>query len=318
MKVVITGAAGFVGSHLTKECVRQGYDVIGIDNLATGRLENIKKERFFRLPGKFEFKHLDINHIDMYRYLDGADTVFHLAALPRVQFSIDYPLEANKANITGTLSVLEAARIAKVKRVIFSSSSSVYGGAKIFPTAENAEMPMPRSPYALAKLAGEHYCRIYSELHGVDTVSLRYFNLFGENQIPGGPYSTVICAFMDRKFNGGECQINGDGSVSRDFCYVGNVVDANLLAAKSKKIFNGDVFNIACGETYTINNIYEKICDLSGTFLPKRHGPPRKGDPKKSHADITKAQKILGYNPNVKFAEGLEKTYKWWKNGCKN
>jgi len=316
MKVVITGSAGFVGSHLSKECVKQGHDVLGIDNLATGRIENVKKERFAGLPGKFEFCHYDINMIDLYRKFDGAEVVFHLAALPRVQFSIDYPMEANKANITGTLNVLEAARFAKVKRVVFSSSSSVFGGAKIFPTPESDTL-LPKSPYAVAKLTGEHYCRVYSELHGLDTVSLRYFNLYGENQLPGGPYSTVICAFMDKCFKGGICQINGNGLVSRDFCYVGNVVEANLLAANSRQNFNGDVFNIACGESYTINDIYEKICNMSGKLLPKLHGPARMGDPLKSLADISKAQKILGYNPNIKLVEGLEKCYKWWKEGCK-
>lgn len=316
MKYIVTGSNGFIGSNITKELVRRGHSVIGIDNLSTGIRENGCPTRFLNLPGTFRFVEKDINSEDLYKDFEGSDFVLHLAALARVKFSIDHPVKANYANIDGTLNVLEAARVAGIKKVVFSSSSSVYGGVAEFPTNEDAPLS-PKSPYALHKACGEGYCKLYSDLHGLDTVCLRYFNVTGVGQRTGGAYSTVIPAFMDKAVNGGTCVINGDGSVARDFCPVENVVSANILAAEHSNKLNGECFNIACGHYHTINQVYEKICELSGKKIPVIYGPPRQGDPQKSHADISKAYRILGYESLVGFEESMKTTFEWWNNGCK-
>ena len=315
MRVLISGCAGFIGTHLTKELLSQGYDVIGVDNLSTGRMENVLSCRAVG-PGRFSFYEYEINQPDLYQLCLGTSIVYHLAALARVSFSIDHPIEANFANIAGTLNVLEAARKAGVSRVVFSSSSSVYGGVASFPTNEDSSLS-PKSPYALQKATGETYCRLYSELHGLDTVCLRYYNVCGPGQHTGGAYSTVIPAFMSAASSGGTCVVNGDGSVLRDFTPVENVVQANLLAAQHHSHLNGEAFNVALGETYSIKDVYTKICTLAGFTVPVQYGPPRKGDPAKSHADITKAQQVLGYKPTVSFDQALENTWQWWSNGCK-
>ena len=314
--MIVLGAAGFIGSNITYELVKQGYDVVGIDNMATGFYGNVKNSRFDGLKGDFEFIRKDINIIDLYTEFKDGDIVFLLAALPRVQYSIDFPLETNKNNITGLLNVLESARLAHVKKVIFSSSSSVYGGVAEFPTKETAHLS-PKSPYAVHKAAGEYYCRVYGEIHGLDTVCLRYFNVFGVNQRAGSAYATVIPAFLEAAVNNGVCRIDGEGKAERDFCYVDNVVQANILAAKHESFLGGECFNIACGECYSVMDTYDEVCKLSGKQLNRVDAPRRQGDPLKSLADISKAQNILGYNPTVKFSEGMAKTYKWWETGCK-
>jgi len=316
MKVAITGSAGFIGSNLVEACLRKGWDVIGIDNLSNGIDSMADPLRVMELPGHYMFVQRDINsHTDFAKAIEGCDVVFHLAALPRVSFSIDEPLAADFANIHGTLSVLEASRNAGVKRVVFSCSSSVYGGVSTFPTPETAP-PSPKSPYALHKQAGAEYCRLYSELHGLDTVSLLYFNVFGQYQRADSAYATVIPAFFEAGMNGGSCRIDGDGTQSRDFCHVDNVVQANILAATSDKTFLGDRFNIACGEHYSVNDVYDSIGGHLKIPLKKNHVAPRLGDPKKSHADISKAVEVLGYKPVVKFKEGMEMTSRWWLSGC--
>jgi nucleoside-diphosphate-sugar epimerase len=315
MRVAITGCAGFLGVHLTRHCIESGFDVVGIDNLSTGRNSNVLLCRSCS-PGKFEFHECDINEPRLGSLLSGVDLVMHLAALPRVSFSIDHPIEANHANIDGTLAVLEASRVSGVRRVVFSSSSSVYGGVAEFPTKETAH-PHPKSPYALAKLTGEHYMRLYSELHGLDTVSLRYFNLCGPFQHSNSAYSTVIPAFFEAAIKGGSCRIDGDGNQSRDFCPVENVVQANILAALHPMPLNGQVFNVACGETHTVNEVYDRICELSGKLLTRIDAPERKGDPRKSLADVSKAQSVLGYKVEVGFDESLKRTWDWWAGGCK-
>jgi nucleoside-diphosphate-sugar epimerase len=315
MKVVITGSAGFIASNLTRKLLEQGYDVVGIDDLSTGFRSNLSALRTIG-PGRFRFVERDINEPDLERDFDGAEVCFHLAALPRVSFSIDHPLAANEANVTGTLNVLEAARKAGVRRLVFSSSSSIYGGVAEFPTPETAK-PSPKSPYALHKLTGEHYMRLYSDLHGLDTACLRYFNVMGQGQRTGGAYSTVIPAFFEAAIKGGSCRIDGDGNQSRDFCPVENVVQANILAALHLTPLNGQVFNVACGEAHTVNEVYGRICELSGKLLTRVDAPERKGDPRKSLADISKAQNILGYKAEVGFDESLKRTWDWWAGGCK-
>ncbi len=318
MKVAITGSAGFIGSNLVDRCLELGWNVVGLDNFATSSRE-MATNRMPNSKGKYTFVEGDINNLPLLcSVFKGCEVVFHLAALPRVSFSIDHPLEADHANTHGTLSVLEAARIAKVKRVVFSCSSSVYGGVAQFPTPETA-LASPKSPYALHKQTGAEYCRLYSELHGLETVSLLYFNVFGPYQRANSAYATVIPAFFDAAMNNKPCRIDGSGLQSRDFCYVDNVVQANVLGAtyEGGKLL-GDRFNVACGESYTVNEVFETIQELLGKKLEAAHAPPRLGDPLKSLADISKAQKVLGYEPKVKFSQGMELTAAWWLKGCPN
>lgn len=316
MKVAITGSAGFIGSNLVEACLRKGWEVIGIDNLSTGFDEMADPIRVMELPGAYSFIKLDINDTHkLHRTFLGCNTVFHLAALPRVSFSIDYPLEAHEANAKGTLSVLEAARQSGVGRVVFSCSSSVYGGVSEFPTPETA-VASPKSPYALHKQIGAEYCRLYSELHGMETCSLLYFNVFGKYQRASSAYATVIPAFFEAGMNGESCRIDGDGEQSRDFCHVDNVVQANIKAAEYKLKLSGDRFNIANGDTFTVNNVYEEIKKYLAVDLHAHHVAPRLGDPRKSHADISKAKQVLGYKPTVDFNEGMKMTSQWWLSGC--
>jgi len=313
MKIAVTGSAGFIGSNLVDACLACEWDVVGIDNLSTGFDDMADPIRVAHLPGHYMFAKMDINDTDLLaQRFDNCEVVFHLAALPRVSFSIDHPLEADYANVHGTLSVLEAARKAGVKRVVFSSSSSVYGGMCDFPTKEDS-IPHPMSPYALHKLTCEHYMRLYSKLHGLDTVCLRYFNVTGQYQRAGSAYATLIPILMEKAIKDEVCIINGDGEISRDFCPVENVVQANLLAANYSDKLDGAIFNVACGKYTTINEVYDRICKLAGKTIQKRHGPYRLGDPLKSLADITKSQTVLGYKPVITLDESLQKTWAWWK-----
>lgn len=310
MKVVITGCLGFIGSNLTLECLKRGYEVIGIDNCSSGEPRH---NNTFREYPDYKFYKEDIcNTEKLIELFKNIDAVFHLAAVPRVQQSTDFPIETNHSNITGTLSVLEASRKTGVKRVVYSASSSMYGGADIpFPTPETTPA-QPKSNYALQKHTGLEYCRLYSELYGMDTCSLIYFNVYGVSQQFGGSYSTCITAFFHAAFNNYPCRIDGDGLQSRDLTYVDNVVQANLLAATHPNKLNGEAFNIACGETYTVNEVFNKVQSLMGKELKKTMAPARLGDPRKSLADIAKAQKVLGYDPKVKFDDGMKLTYEWW------
>ena len=318
MKVAITGSAGFIGSNLVEACLKENWEVVGVDNLSTGFAEMADSSRVSDLPGKYTFVKMDMGCTDdLEKVLIGCDTVFHLAALPRVSFSIEHPMEADLANNHGTLSVLEASRRAGVKRVVFSCSSSVYGGVAEFPTPETAPAS-PKSPYALHKQTGAEYCRLYSELHGLETCSLLYFNVFGRYQRSDSAYATVVPAFFEAGLKGNPCRIDGDGLQSRDFCHVSNVVQANILAAKHKGKVFGDRFNIANGDTYSVNEVYEEVDNLLPQTLTKYNAPPRLGDPRKSHADITKAKLVLGYAPSTDFKEGMKKTAQWWLAGCPN
>lgn len=316
MKVTITGSAGFIGSNIVERCLDLGWQVQGIDNFATGFVEMASPARLTKFAGRYSFVQTDIcNTQELVYLLSGSEVVFHLAALPRVSFSIDHPMGADHANTHGTLSVLEAARLAGVKRVVFSCSSSVYGGVAEFPTPETAPAT-PKSPYALHKQTGAEYCRLYSELHGLETCSLLYFNVFGPYQRADSAYATVIPAFFDAAMNGKPCRVDGDGEQSRDFAYVDNVVDANILAATHKEPLMGDRFNIACGESNSVNQVFDQIQKLLSVKLQKTMAPPRLGDPRRSLADITKARTILGYDPKINFEEGMKLTAQWWLKGC--
>lgn len=314
---IVTGAAGFLGSNLTHELVRMGYDVIGIDNFSTGDPKMVTKERFNKLDGTFEFVKLDVNKTKLLSdIITSGSVILHLSALPRVSFSTDYPLESNHNNITGTLSVLEAARRSSAKRVVYSASSSMYGGDNIpFPTPEIVQA-RPRSNYALQKYTGLEYCRLFSELYGLDTCSLVYFNLFGRGQLANNAYAGAIPSFFSSAVNNDFCRIDGTGENSRDWTHVNNAVHANILAAAYPNQLNGEHFNIGCGECYSVNEVLNVVEEYTRKKLNVKHASPRLGDPKKSHADINKAKKVLGYTVQVGFREGMRLTAQWWLSGC--
>lgn len=287
---VVTGGAGFIGSHLATALLAEGYVVAVVDNLSGGKKENV--------PKGAEFFELDVNDTEaLTTVMSGADFVFHLAALPRVQFSIEHPIETNRANVDGTVSVLKAAQDAGVKRVIFSASSSAYGDQAVMPLTE--DMPAsPKSPYGLHKYIGELYCRIFSEVYGLPTVSLRYFNVYGPGADPEGAYALVIAKFLKQRALGGPMTITGDGKQTRDFTHVRDVVRANMLAAQSEQVGKGEVINIGAGNNASVN----KIAELIGG--PVEHIAPRLG-PHDTLADNSRARKLLNWEPTVSLSEGI-------------
>ncbi|HEX2667204.1 MAG TPA: SDR family oxidoreductase [Gammaproteobacteria bacterium] len=305
MKCLVTGGAGFIGSHLTRGLLHQGHDVWVLDNLSTGKRENIES-----LP--IEFIEGDVRDAEQVRQaVQGVDFVFHLAALASVGRSLKDPLATHAVNETGTLTVLDAARKAKVKRVVYAASSSAYGNAVALPKREDAK-PAPASPYAVSKLTGEHYCRVYWEAYGLETACVRYFNVFGPRQDPNSEYAAVIPRFIDTALNGGSPVIYGDGTQSRDFTYVTNAVQATIAAASAPEA-PGQVFNVACGERRSLLELIDMLEDLLGDRIAPQFEPERVGDVKHSQADIAKAQQYLGYEPQVPFKEGLKETVDWYR-----
>jgi UDP-glucose 4-epimerase len=304
MKYLVTGGAGFIGSNIVKELLRRGEKVRLLDNFATGKRENLLP---FNGDPNLEVIEGDLRSFHIVRdAVRGCDYVLHQGALPSVPRSIKDPITSNEVNINGTLHILEAAREFGVKRVVFASSSSVYGNNATLPKVET--MPVaPLSPYALTKYAGERYCQVFHALYGVETVALRYFNVFGPNQDPNSQYSAVIPKFIKMIKEGRRPVIYGDGTQSRDFTFVSNNVEANLLACTAPDVA-GEVFNIACGERYTLLDLVHTINEILGTRVEPLFEPPRPGDVKHSLADIEKAKRMLGFEVKVKFREGLEKT----------
>lgn len=304
---LVTGGAGFIGSHIAEELVKRGERVRVFDNFSTGKMENISdfKDKIELIKGDVR----DLKEVE--RAAKGVDYILHQAAMRSVPKSVDDPLSANDNNITGTLNILIAAKKVGVKKVVYASSSSVYGDCKVFPQKEDL-LPSPVSPYAVSKLAGEYYCTMYSKTYGVDTVSLRYFNVFGPKQPPESQYSAVIPKFIEKALKGEELEVHWDGRQSRDFTYVSNVVKANLMAALSKKS-RGKVYNVGCGESITLLEIIRIIEKVLGVKLKKRFTPKRPGDVRKTWADITLIKKDLGYKPDVGFEEGLTLTIKWFR-----
>lgn len=306
MRVLITGAAGFIGSNLYKGCVSEGWKVQGVDDLSNGHLEFLPNSRNVSLR---DFTHVSIlDNIRSKMY----DVVFHIAALPRVSYSVEYPFETNHSNVTKSLQLLEACK-GNVKRIIFASSSSVYGGVDVSagPTHENHPRD-PKSPYALQKAVIEDYLRLYEELYGLDSACLRFFNVFGPNQLGDSPYATAVSAWLTAIKKGLPMRSDGDGEQSRDMCYVDNVVDACIRAAKHEEPLRARCFNVACGDRTTNNQILQA--------LKKRypnsqiiHAPVRAGDVKHTHADVRRAKDELGYIPLVRFWEGLDRTIDWYE-----
>jgi len=307
-KYLVTGGAGFIGSNIVKKLLENGEQVRVVDNFSTGKKENVAE--FFSNPN-FELTEGDLMDIDVCKKaVLGVDFVLHQAAVPSVPRSIEDPLTSNNANITATLNMLIASRDEKVKKFVYASSSSVYGDNPELPKKEDFPV-LPISPYALTKYAGERYCQIFYRIYGLQTLCLRYFNVFGPNQNPNSQYSAVIPKFIKCFFENKNPVIFGTGEQSRDFTFVENVVSANLLAATSEK-GNGEVFNIACGQENSLNQLASLLSKITGKDIKPDYKEPRQGDVLHSLADISKIGNVLGYFPKVLFKEGLEKTVDWF------
>lgn len=312
MTILITGVAGFIGSNMAKEFQARfpKTDIIGIDDFSSGKREAL-------IPGItfYEGSITDKALLEKIFMAHKPEYIFHFAAIPRVSYSVEYPVETTNANVTGTVALLDSARKHGTKRLILSSSSSVYGGAKILPTKEDENLPDPKSPYAGQKLCDEVFCKIFSSLFELDTVCLRYFNVFGPGQYGDSAYSTVVSAWLESLYfpEHKKAFIEGDGEQSRDFCYVDNVVEANILAMQFDKQFKGEAFNIAHGERTSVNEVKELIEQYTKRSLDLEKKPARVGDVAHTHADISKAKAWFGYEPTIKFNEGLEKTVQWFE-----
>ena len=309
---LITGVSGFIGSTLAEAILAKGGRVRGLDNFSTGKRENLAE-----VLDKIDLHEGDLVDLEaVHRACRGVDYVMHEAAIPSVPKSVLDPIGNNRANIDGTLNLLIAARDAKVKRVIYAASSAAYGDTPTLPKHEEM-LPSPISPYAVAKLAGEYYMVSFFQCYGLETVSLRYFNVFGPRQDPGSPYSGVLAKFITQMLNGEPPTIFGDGSQSRDFTYVDNVVEANLLAcAAPGKDVAGRVFNVATGRRIDLNQTFQLLKQLIGYSGEVKYGPVRAGDVTHSLADISRAERHLGYKSKVDFEEGLARTIAWYRS-CK-
>ncbi len=313
MRILITGGAGFIGSNLV-EALLQDKRVTGVrvlDNLSTGSLENITE---FRTQLNFEFMEGDIRDYSFcLEACEGMDRISHQAALGSVPRSIKDPLTTNEVNITGTLNIFTAAKENNIQRIVYAASSSTYGDHPGLPKVED-RIGKPLSPYAVTKYVNELYAGVYASLYGIGMIGLRYFNIFGPKQNPAGPYAAVIPLFAEAVLKNEAPTINGDGNHSRDFTFVDNAVQANLLAlfTENKQAVN-QVYNIACGEQTSLNELFEGLRKEAGTSLSPIHGPERAGDVKHSLADISKAKQLLGYDPGVSVKEGLKKTLEWYR-----
>jgi UDP-glucose 4-epimerase len=305
---LITGIGGFIGSSIARALLAQGEKVRGVDNFSTGKRENIDEIRDI-----IDFRECDILDLEaMHGACADVDYIFHEAAIPSVPKSVLDPLGSNRANVDGTVNVLVAARDAKVKRVVYAASSSAYGDTPTLPKQEQMK-PDPISPYAVSKLAGEHYMTSFHRCYGLETVCLRYFNIFGPRQDPSSPYSGVLAKFITLMLRGEQPTMYGDGEQSRDFTYIDNAVEANLLACKAPKSVAGEVFNVATGRRVSLNETFRLLQEITGYVGRPNYGPERDGDIKHSLADISKAASGLSYKPIVDFEEGLRRTVDWYR-----
>src|SRR5450432_3151781 len=306
---LITGIGGFIGSSLARALVARGEQVRGVDSFSTGKKENLAE-----IFQQIDFHQADLLDLDaMHQACAGVDFVLHQAAIPSVPKSVLDPLANNRANVDGTVNLLVAARDAKVKRVVYAASSSAYGDTPTLPKREDMT-PNPISPYAVAKLAGEHYMISFYRCYGLETVCLRYFNVFGPRQDPASPYSGVMAKFITQMLAGKAPTIFGDGTQSRDFTYVDNTVEANLLAAKAPASeAAGRIFNVATGRRVDLNEMFQLLKKLTGYSGEAEYGAERAGDIKHSLADISREEKHLGYRPKVDFEDGLRRTVEWYR-----
>ena len=321
MRYLVTGGAGFIGSHIAEALLRQGRTVRVVDNLSTGARQNL--EYLKELGGDLDLIEADLNDADAARRAcAGVEIAFHLAALPSVARSVEFPITSNAANVTATVELLCAARAAGVRRIIYAASSSAYGdrfatgsprGQRDRVLVKRESMPpRPLSPYAVSKLAGEYYTQVFHDVYGVETVCLRYFNIFGPRQNPFSAYGAAIPKFISAMLRGERPVVYGDGRQSRDFTYIDNAVQANLLAAAApKKRVSGEVFNVACGRNSTLLDVIDSLNRLLGKKIAPKFAPARVGDVRHSKADIGKARRLLGYAVSVSLAEGLERTIAW-------
>ncbi|HHT9120570.1 MAG TPA: SDR family oxidoreductase [Candidatus Hypogeohydataceae bacterium YC41] len=305
---LVTGGAGFIGSHIVKTLLSQGEKVRVLDNLDSGRKDNMAD--FFK---KIDFWKGDIRDSKLVKKaMEGVDYVLHIAAQRSVPRSIDDPLSNNEVNVQGTLNILWWAKESGVRRVVFASSSSVYGDNATMPLKESYA-PSPISPYAITKLVGEYYCEVFYKLYGLETVSLRYFNVYGPRQDPYSQYANVIPLFIKAGMDGRQVEVHWDGLQSRDFTYIDDTVNATLLAAKVPGVA-GEVFNVGCGKDYSILELLRTIEKILGRNINYIHTEARKGDVRRTLADISMAEKLLGYKVSVEFEEGLARTAEWFKN----
>ena len=308
-KILVTGGAGFIGSNISDELIRQGAKVVILDNLVTGFRENLQE-----IKGSFEFIEGDLNDdLKLKQAVEGVEIVFHQAALPSVPRSVENPLETHQACVDGTFNLLLKAKENNVRRVIYAASSSAYGDKEILPKVETM-LPEPLSPYAAAKLMGEYYCQVFSRVYNLETICLRYFNVFGPRQNPSSQYSGVISRFIDALMSGKTPTIYGDGETTRDFTFIANVVNANIKAAQTSKGI-GEVMNAANGERISLNELLEVLKKITGKEnVTAEYQSERKGDVKHSQADNRRAVECLGFKKLVGLEEGLKQTIDWWKN----
>ena len=308
---LVTGGAGFIGSHIARKLVAMGERVRVLDNFSAGKLENLNG-----VENHVEIVNGDIlDQALLTKSMRGVKIVLHQGALRSVPFSVENPGIVNRVNVEGTINVLLAARDAKVKRVVSASSSSVYGNTKVFPNRESV-MPAPVSPYAASKLAAEHYCKVFTELYGLETISLRYFNVFGPRQDPNSQYAAVIPRFITNALQKRPLEIHGDGLQSRDFTYIDNVVDANLLAARCPHGI-GEAFNVAQGKCYSLLDFVDLLRSITEKELAIKHVAARPGDVRQTLADISRSQNILGYRPPVSFEQGILRTVRYFMEEAK-
>lgn len=312
-RVVITGGAGFIGSNIARELLRRGYHVVILDNFSTGRKENLADIR-----SELDIVQGDIRHRPtLNRVFRRADYVLHQAAIPSVPRSINDPVTSHDANVNGTFNVLMAARDHKIKKVVLASSSSIYGnrkrfGAQTLRHKSEVMKPMPLSPYAVNKLIAEEYAKVFSHIFHVPTISLRYFNVFGHHQNPNSEYAAVIPKFITAMLRKERPVIYGDGTQSRDFTYIDNVVNANVLAMTSQRAYHGETVNIACGESISLRELVRHINRILRTHIRPKYTEARNGDVKDSLADIRKARRLIGYQPLIRFEDGLRRTVEWY------
>jgi nucleoside-diphosphate-sugar epimerase len=306
-KYLITGGAGFIGSNIARKLLALGHEVVILDDFSTGKRENLKD-----LGSDVTVIEGDICDISTVKQaVAGADYVLHHAAVASVPRSIEDPVRTNEVNVDGTLNCLLGARDEGVKRFVFAASSSAYGDSEELPKHE-AMRPNPLSPYGISKLVGEMYCKVFFDVYGLETVSLRYFNIFGPYQDPASQYAAVVPIFITKLLKGESPVVYGDGEQSRDFTYIDNAVEANLLATTSQKA-PGRVINVACGSRFTLNDLLGRLKDLIGTATPATYANPRAGDILHSQGDVSLARDLLGYDPKITFEQGLSKTVEWFR-----